>query len=228
MLGPRFTIRRLMIAVPVIAVALVLLQQYTYSTLITLYLLGLASIAWFPNRGRSRAASWAFFLTAAWLNLSLPTFYAYYPALHDEMLLFLGSLIFVPIVPGAGIAWVATRQERPRRIRAALVVLALTALPASMIATRWPLYLGFYLSRPSLERLADRLEAGGVVAPGEWAGIYRVWGTIPGFNPGEIGLLIDPDTSGQFAFVRRRAPLIGRPPGPEGVDGVRWYSIDQD
>jgi hypothetical protein len=101
MLASRFTIKRLMIAVAVIGLALGLPQHCTYSTLIILYILGLAFIAWFPNRGRSRAVSWAFFLTAAWLNLSLPTFYAFHPALHDEMLLFQGSLIFVPIVPGS-------------------------------------------------------------------------------------------------------------------------------
>jgi hypothetical protein len=224
----RFTIKHLMIVVAVVALALGLIKNYTFFTFTSVYIFGLAVLAWYPSRRRSRVASWVFFLSAAWLNLSLATQYAYYPVLHNAMFLFLASLIFVPIVPGAGLAWVATRPERSRRIGAALVVALLTALPVSMLATRWPFYLAFHLSSTSLEKLADRVEAGGTITPGQRAGIYRVWGTIPGITAGEIGLLIDPDTRGQFAFVRRRTPLVGRSPGPEGVDGKRWYSIDQD
>lgn len=220
--APRLTIGRLMVAIAVIGAGLGLIQAYTFTTVIGLYAVALAAFAWLPACGRPRLASWGFFASAAWLNLSLPILYAWQPVFHKAIELFLASLIFVAVVPGVGLAWVASRSTRPKRVRGALLVAALTALPGSMLATRWPYYLGFYASSPALNRLADRVEAGGRVVPGEWAGIYRVWGSTT--MAGGTVLLIDTKPGDRYGFARRGPRAIGR----DALDAGRWSCLDED
>ena len=225
---PRFTIRQLMIVIGVTACGLALVKNYTLPTVSLLYILGLGLFAWLPAHGRSRVASWGFFASAAWLNLSMLFYFAFYPVFHNSVFLFLGSLVFVAIVPGVGLAWVASRPLRSQRLRAAGLVIALTAIPCSMIAYRWPLHLAFYLSSPGLNRLADRIESGGKVIPGEWAGIYRVWGSMKDSRTGAPVLVIDPDRRGIFGFCRHsKTPPYPSDQGDQ-FNGGRWYAIDQD
>ena len=227
----RFTIKRLMIVVAVVAVLLALFQAGTFSTIIFLYLLALAGMAWLPSRGRARLAIRGLIVSAAWLNLTLPVFFAFEPVLHKWMLLFLSSLVCIPIVPGFGLAWVASREGWAPRSRAALVVISLTAIPVATILTKWPLRLAFYLSSPALNRLADRLEAGGSVGPDEWAGIYRIKGsTTLGYGGGTL-LIVDP-TRGDLSGFARRPGSAGGPRResllPGGDPSERWHYNDED
>jgi len=48
------------------------------------------------------------------------------------------------------------------------------AVALSVALTHWPLRLTFAVSRPALERLADRLEAGETVSSPQWAGLFYV------------------------------------------------------
>jgi hypothetical protein len=224
----RFSIRQLMIVIAVVATVLAIVQHYTFATVVGLYIVALGLIGWLPSRGRSRLAVWGFFASATWLNLSMPLFFVYYPVLHNSSMLFLPALISIPIVAGLGLAWVACYSGKLQKLRAAVTVIVLLALPCSMIVYRWPIDVAFYFSSPGLNRLADRVEAGGTVVPGEWAGIYRVWGSMKDPQTGNPMLVIDPDPGGIFAYARR---ITSPPDGTtrrERLDGGRWYSIDQD
>ncbi|QEH34632.1 hypothetical protein OJF2_31730 [Aquisphaera giovannonii] len=223
---PRFTIKRLMLAVAGIGVALGLVQAYPFVAIAAFYAVLLAGASWLPARARPRIARWGFLAAATWLNASMLVFFAYQPVLHNSIYLFASSLIFLPIVPGLGMAWAAGGQGRVRWTRAAIVACA-CGLAFSMIATHWPLRLAFGLSSPALNRLADRVEAGGAIAPGERAGLYRVFGTTA--LTGDTAIIIDPDPGGISAFVRRPGPARGS--SRDWLDdgpGGRWWFLDQD
>jgi hypothetical protein len=224
----RFSIRQLMILIAVIAACFSVALNGAFSGIAFLYVICLGMLVWFPSRGRLKAAPWAFFASAAWLNISMFVFFAYYPVFHNSMLPFLPSLIFVPIVAGLGLVWVAGRPIRSQRLCATAAVIALTALPCTMIAYRWPLTLAFHFSSTALNRLADRVQSGGKVAPGEWAGIYRVWGSMKDAQTGEPILVIDPDPRGTFSFIRHANSPGERSDGNEHFDGGRWSAIDLD
>jgi hypothetical protein len=225
---PLFTIRGLMVAIAVVAVALGLLLNHPLTSIAGLYAVGLAFVAWLPSRGRSRVAAWGFFLSSAWLNLSMLALFAWYPVFHNATLILMLSLPFVAVVPGFGLAWVASHLRRRRRIGAAVAVIAAVALPCSIIADRWPFRLAFYLSSADLNRMADRVEAGGTIRPGEWAGLYRVWGASVDPNSGDPILVIDPDPAGIFAFTRHRNAPPPHPVPGDRFEGGRWDCIDQD
>jgi hypothetical protein len=223
----RFSIRTLMIVIAILATILALLKNYTFPTLTTLYIAALMFIGWLPSHGRPRVARWGLFASAAWLNLSIFTFFAFYPVVHNSILLLFPSLALVAIVPGVGLAWVVSQPRRPQQIRAALTVVAVTAIPCSMIATHWPLKLAFYVSSSGLDRLADRLEGGGTIVPGEWAGIYRVWASMTDSATGDQVLLTDPDRRGIFGFGRHVGSIGGTFPR-ERIGSGGWYYIDED
>ena len=226
---PQFTIKRLMLVIAGIGVFLGLLQVHTFATMTTLYVSALAALAWFPARNRPRLAFWAFLLSATWMNTSLFVEFALMPVFHKAMLLLLASLAFVPIVPAFGLAWAGTRDGWARRARAALVVAALVAPALSMIATHWPFRLAFYLSLPALNRLADRVEAGGSVQPGEWAGLYRIAKAMP--YHGGTALLIDPKRGDFSGFIRGAGASRGARSEWLDLDsgrGDRWTYLDED
>ena len=224
----RFTIRQLMILIAVIAACLGIALNAAFSGIAFLYVICLGTLVWLPGRGRLKGAPWAFFAAATWLNSSMFFFFAYYPVFHNSMLPFLPSLIFVPVVAALGLIWVAGRHLRSQRLRAATAVIALTALPCSMIAYRWPLTLAFHFSSTALNRLADRVQSGGKATPGEWAGIYRVWGSMNDPKTGEPVLVIDPDPRGTFSFIRHSNSPAAPSDGNEHFDGGRWSAIDLD
>lgn len=222
----RITIRRLMLVIAGIGVFLALLDSYPLTTIEIAFVLTLAALGWRTARRSPVLARWGFLACASWLNASLLVLYAYQPVYHNAVLLFLAALAFVPIVPGVGLAWAADGRGRTRWARVAIVA-GTVALAVSMIETRWPLHLAFRLSSPALNRLANRVESGGKVAATEWAGLYRVRGSMP-LN-GDTALIIDPDPRGMSAFVRRRGPARGeRTDWLNEGPGGRWWFLDQD
>lgn len=215
-----------MLAIAGIGVLLALLDSHPFTTIVLGYVLALAALGWLAGRRSPSRARWGFLACTAWLNASLLVLYGYQPVFHNAMLPFLAALALVPIALGLGLAWATDGRGRSRWSRAAIVACT-TLLAISMIATRWPLHLAFHLSSPALNRLADRIESGGTLAPGEWAGLYRIRGSMP-LN-GDTALIVDPDPRGMSAFVRRRGSARG-----ERVDGLdegsrgRWWLFDQD
>jgi hypothetical protein len=226
---PRLTIGRLMLVIAGLGVYLGLVQAYTFQTVLVTQVLLLAGIVWWPSRHAPRLARWGFALSSAWLIGSLIVFFAYHPVFHRQILFLLASVVFVPIVPGFGLAWAASQPSRGRKGAAALVVGLVVALAISIVQTHWPLRLGFHVSSPALNRLADRVNVGGTIRPGERAGLYAIrGGSIVG---GDTMLVIDPDPAGLSAFVRKGTAM----PGPrrewleDGYDkGDRWLYLDVD
>lgn len=226
---PRFTIGRLMLGIAGLGVYLGLVQAYTFETVVCTQLLALAALAWWPSRAFPRLAGWGFAVSAGWLIGSLLVLFAFHPVFHRLSPVWLVSFVFLPIVPGFGLAWATSRSSRVRKGAAALVVALVVGLAVSIVQTHWPLRLGFYLSSEDLNRLADRVGAGGTIRPGERAGIYTIrGGSIVG---GDTMLVIDPSPSGLSAFVRKGTAT----PGPrrewleDGYDkGDRWLYLDVD
>ena len=224
---PRFTIRRLMIVIAVTGLALGLLQLHLGTGFILFYASVLFVLAWSFVRIQPNLATRAFIPAAILLDLSLIGEFAYMPLFHKS-LSFVGSLALLPIVPALGLAWIITREGRAARFKAALIVVAAISVAASVLMTHWPLRLAFYVSSPALNRLADRVEAGGTLSRPEWAGLYRIYSVQP-FTSGDLMLRVNP-TKGQMAGFMRKSGLakgVGRESlyyGPEW--GERWNYRD--
>ncbi len=152
-----------------------------------------------------------------------------------KLILFMAGFFILPFVLGCGAAWAvaSTRPaaaRRKSRLLAWSLVLALVALPVSMVATEWPMWIAFLASRPALDRLADRIAASEVFNRPEWAGAYRVVGADRDPANGDIRLTIDAGSSGNTRFVRVQSPTStpGSRPQivslyPLSVDGRWWY-----
>ena len=225
----QFTIRRLMLVIAAVALALWLVRAHTFAAVVGFEMLSLAGVAWFPARDRPGLAAWGFFATATWLCGSLVVLTAFLPVFHSSMFLFLASIAFVPVVPGFGLAWAATREGGPRKAAAGGVVMMVMAFAVSTIATQWPFRLAFYLASPALNRVADRVEGGGGVGPGEWAGVYPIRGSL--VRGGDTVLLVDPSPGGVSGFVRRKGSAGGA--GREWLQlgpgkPARWSFLDED
>jgi hypothetical protein len=82
------------------------------------------------------------------------------------------------------------------------LVLVLGIMPFVMSFTLLPLYVGFAVSRPALDRLADRVAGGAIVRRAEWAGVFLIVGSDVDPDTRSVGLVLDPDPSGRSGFVR--------------------------
>jgi hypothetical protein len=131
----RFRINQLMPVVAGVAVACALFRAGAIIAVNALYVLALAAIAWLPSRGHPGVAIRGFILSAAWVNLTLPVFFAFQPVFHKWMLWLAAALICLPLAFGCGLAWAASRPDRRGRIRAGVVLAVLKAGPIATIAT---------------------------------------------------------------------------------------------
>lgn len=227
----RFTIHRLMGVVAIAAILLALSRNSVIANAsIAIYLI-FACMAWLLSRELPRLAFQGFLISAIWTNFGFAVVYVYLPYFRDPFF-FLLLLPFIPFVVGFGASWASTRSGRLAKARAWLLVVVLAAVPVSMIATYWPLRLGFRGALPALNRLADRVAAGEWLAAPEWAGLYRVVAAKRESSSGDVKLLIDPNPGGVSGFVRRGSASPGRNGAMdgltfEGIDG-RWYFLDED
>jgi hypothetical protein len=116
-------------------------------------------------------------------------------------------LVLLPSIGALGTAWtkLATHDKAgPRKspfISWALVIV-LAILPVVTISTLWPLHLAFFAFRPSLERLADRVEAGHLIVSPLWIGPFRLSESAVDSDQKTVGLFIDPNPSGRTGFIR--------------------------
>jgi hypothetical protein len=204
----RFKLRSLMIAVAVVAGVLAVAHSPTgLAVTCGLLYLALIGVQWWMFRGFRRLSALCFGVGVALINVSSATLCVYLLNLGGAFLMFNGWLVAFPTVIGTGVAWASSatrRNARPRRspLVAWPLVLVLTLLPLSMLLTFWPFRLAFLASRPALDRLADRVEAGQPVTSPEWAGLYRVVASAVDPSSGSVGLIIDADPSGRTGFVR--------------------------
>jgi hypothetical protein len=162
---------------------------------------------WSMFHGFRRLSALSFWLVGVLSNIFCAALCIHRLNMVGAALMLLGCVVSFPIVFGAGAAWataVTRRSARPKYapILAWLIVLVLAVLPLTMLLTRWPFHLAFRASRRALDRLADRVAAGHVIASAEWAGLYRVIESDLDPPSGNVGLIIDPDLSGRSGFLR--------------------------
>jgi hypothetical protein len=204
----RFKLRTLMIAVAVMAGLLAwALSPTGLAVTFGLLYLALIGVQWWMFRGFRRLSALCFGVGVALINIVSVALCVYLLNLSGAFLMFIGWLVAFPAVIGTGAAWASAatrRSARPRRspLVAWPLVLVLALLPLSMLLTFWPFRLAFLASRPALDRLADRVEAGQPVTSPEWAGLFRVVASVVDSSSGNVGLIIDADPSGRSGFVR--------------------------
>ncbi len=124
------------------------------------------------------------------------------------------SLVVLPFIVGGGVAWAVSASrpgaDRRRSPRAAWSVAGLLlALPLVMMFTQLPVQTAFLLSRPALDRLADRVAAGGRIDRPEWAGLFLVR-KIARHNagPGTVSLIVENDSTGHTRLIRAATPGV--------------------
>jgi hypothetical protein len=242
---PRFTIGRLMLAVAAVAALLALLRALgPYGRNVALALLvwsipGLCAgtFVWWKTGPHLRLPDRRLALSAALICAWVGALDAYFLNMTGQALSLLAATFIFPLILGFGASWSAQVTRRgisPRRKSAVvwLVVLAVVASPVSMVFTHWPLRLAFFLSRPALDRLADRVAAGETPGP-EWAGLYRIV-TTEGSTWGEVALITLDRRGGDSGFVRAGGPVPqGRIPLMVNSNyyvrlGGRWHYQDED
>ncbi len=215
----RFKIGWLMAAIAAVGWVFALVGSGTQLAFLLAYVLVIAAMGWLPTRRSSRVATWAFVASATWVNLSVAAFYLFLPYLRlsSSLAAFLASIALIPLVLGCGLSRVEHQPGWAAKLRTSVAVVALVALPLSMILERWPLRLGLSLSAPALERLALRIEAGEAFVGPEWAGLYRVTAAKRMFNGPDLGLVVASDYTGRSYFIRSATPP------PAGVIGVDFF-----
>jgi len=226
---PRFTIRTLMIVVAISAGILGVYQTFGGPGLLIacfgLSYIGVIGNLWSMFRDFRRLSALCFGIAAALANVGCFLGCVYFLSMSVIVLMSLVWLVPFPIMLGAGASWAAKATHRnavPRR--SALVawplVLGLAFAPLTILLTHWPLRLAFQISRPAMERLADRVAAGRRLAAPEWAGIFYVVGSAVDPASGNVGLIIDSDPTGRSGFVR-----VGGGISPDRIRGP-FYNLN--
>lgn len=233
---PRLTIKLMMIAIAVIAVLLFLYRTSGRVLSLALIVFMAAICCWVLTRRHRRWAAWCFGVSAAVGNASVAALCIYLLNLGGVLFMSLVYVVTFPLMLGAGSAWAVneTRSAANRRssFAAWIIVLTLAVSPPVMLFTLWPLRLAFLVSRPAMDRLADRVAAGRAPNRPEWAGLYLVKNTAidTRTGSGSVGLIIDPNRGGRSGFVRLRPGNTTNRYGPlfnfnfdEHMVGRWWY-----
>src|SRR5262249_18622047 len=147
---------------------------------------------WGLFRGFRRLSALCFGVAAALANAGCAACCIYLAGTVGFVVMFVGSLLTLPVMIAAGVAWAAaaTRRTATPRCSPLLMwpfVLTVALAPLSMLMTHWPLRLAFLASRPAMERLADRVAARQAIAGPEWAGLFRVVGSDVDLKTGNVG-----------------------------------------
>jgi hypothetical protein len=186
-------------------------------------LLGLIG-SWRLTRGRRRWASWVFGSSAVVANVWVAGICAYILDIDGLTFMAIMAFAFVPITLGSGVAWAseATRPGAWRRRSWFVVlplVLAVALLPLTMLQTPWPLYLTFALSRPAVERLADRVATGRSPPMPCRGGLYWITNAGVDTKTHHVSLVTGRDGYGR-RFVR-----LGPSPSSRRHDVPPYYNV---
>jgi hypothetical protein len=211
--GPRFTIRRLMVLVVIVAVLLWLIR-YVDGVPFALALRGfvLAFICWAWARGWRRRAAIFFVGSVAAANVLVAPLSIYFAAGWVFVCAGLGLFVGIPMILGFGTAWsfADTRSHvfngRPPKLSwpflSFFLAISMAITPLVTLWTFWPLRAAFLISLPALDRLADRVAAGQTVPFPVRAGLFRVVGSATDPKTGSVGLITNSNPSGRSGFVR--------------------------
>ncbi len=208
--APRFTIRSMMIAVAITGGFLGLyaaIGDGLFAALFGLFYIGVIGIWWWMFRGFRRLSALCFGTTVGLANAVCFFLSIYWRNISGFFLISLVWLAFFPLILGAGTAWAIKSTHRGAINRRSPLwvwplVFGTAMAPLSMLFTQWPFRLAFQVSRPSLERLADRVGNGDDLIAPEWAGMIYVVGSTVDSSTGNVGLIVDPDRSGRSGLVR--------------------------
>jgi hypothetical protein len=183
--------------------------------------LALSVACWASVRGRRRPAAVCFGASVIAANGAVAPLCVYHQG-WGWTGVYIGLLAGIPMMLGFGTAWAvaAIRGDmdhgRPPSaswppLLAVVLALSMALTPLMALLTFWPLRVAFLISRPALERLADRVAAGHVPAFPMQAGLYRIVGSATDPVTGNVALITDSKPSGRAGFVRSQP---GTPHGP--------------
>jgi hypothetical protein len=237
----QFTIRRLMLAVAVLAGFMAVPFDWKVIGLVVIIpTVALLGANWLFLRSRRRLAAIWFGVVATVTNLlyvvacTMPSSYLLPP------LFLVWFLTFAPAIAGLGIAWayLATRNNEPPTrspTLAWLLVIFVTGAPLVTLCTLWPLHLFFLGARPALETLADKAASGQPLIGPRWIGAFRLTGSTVDTATGEVVLFVDSNPNGPTGFVRGAGgPAAGGPStlirgsnASVHLGGQWWYREDE-
>jgi hypothetical protein len=219
----RFTIRRLMAAVVLVAIFLWIVRHADGAPFaVAVAELVMAFVYWALVHGRRRRAAICFLASVVAANALEAPLSVYFSGSWRVMVsLGVGLFVGIPMILGFGTAWSFSDTRRhatdgwPPKLSwpflSFFLTVAMAVTPLVTLWTFWPLRAAFLVSWPALERLADRVAAGHAVPFPVHAGVYRVVGSATDPRTGSVGLIIDPNPSGRSGFVRY---LPGTTSGP--------------
>jgi hypothetical protein len=200
----RFTIRALMAVIATAAILFWLFRRAgSLPFLVALGGLALAFISWACVRGRPRAAAIGFIVAIVAANACVAPICIYCDG-SWWIGVYAGLFGAIPMALGFATAWALARTTGRRSVIYVLrlLSLALVVTPFVTLWTFWPLHVAFLVSRPALERLADRVAAGHAPAFPVSAGVYRIVGCALDYHTGNIALVTDSNPAGRSGFVR--------------------------
>jgi hypothetical protein len=119
------------------------------------------------------------------------------------ILIFLLSVFTACALFASGSDWCETRTPTrwcPNYL-AVFCVVVFMFLPFSTLFS-WPLRVAFFLSQPSMDRLADRIEHGSKMTPPEWTGLFLIWNSEISEHTGDTLLITGSDRSDAMGFLR--------------------------
>jgi hypothetical protein len=236
-------LRGLMLAVPIVAVALALVQQYGGGVAMVGSLAGL--VAWpllprrLPRRGRAHRAARDCAVAGIGANLFAAATDVTFPHMTGLLILLVSALPLAVAVLGAWVWWLGQAISTGRGgwkapLLALPLVLVLAAGPGLAIFTRWPARGAFRLSRSALETRANRVAAGRPVRRPEWAGLFRIVASNVDRPSGNVALIVNRGPAGRAGFLRlgtlgppswTHAPYVNYVVTP--LDGS-WCLLDED
>lgn len=226
----RLAIHDYVIAIAVVAVPLAIAAEYglqrvlpAWTLTIAAAVLALAGLAvlfsrWLVADERRRLALVAFWSVSGLVNLGYVGCCTR-PCMELTLSLAIGWLfVTLPVIVGLGVAWAQLANRGLSRVVAHSSMFAMAILPAATLITIWPLHLAFYVSRPSLERLADQVAAGHAVVTTHLAGAYLIRGSAVN-SYGDVSLILNPESGGPSQFVRNRSrPFPSLSSSPFGME----------
>jgi len=234
------TIGRLMLGVAGVAVLLVLPWTRLGVVLVVCGMVAAGSglAGWWLYRRWPGRAGWWFGVSAVLCNVLVAWGGLPDPGVEALVVMTAAALLTLPAMAVAGAAWAASTPvgevlgKRPGA-RAWCSVVLLAGLPLSMILFQWPFRLVFLASRPALERLADRVEAGNPPTFPVSTGYYTVHFCAK--NDEGVYLFILPRNDNPCHFVRARVEVSHASPFWEydfrdnRIDLFgRWFYIGHD
>jgi len=97
-------------------------------------------------------------------------------------------------------------NPRPGPKLAAISMLLVILLPIILFPGNVPLRIAFFVSRPALDRLADRVASGENVSFPVWAGVFRIVEARTTTNKNTVGLIVVASPGSSSGLIRGNEP----------------------